>query len=104
MAGETAAVTTARMYECRRAARSILGDKFDATIAPWKAVIADHMQRERRSVLQALIDLGARIHEDDVDGVLLMLLTAAAVEMIELSPSPPARFTPSESGTPTGSA
>ncbi|HXD20117.1 MAG TPA: hypothetical protein VN654_24045 [Vicinamibacterales bacterium] len=94
----------AQLYRCRSAARSLLGDEFDERIAPWKAAIADHMQRERRTVLQALIDLGGYIHKADVDGLLLMLLTAAAVEMIEPSPPSPARFTPSDPGTPIGSA
>lgn len=70
---------TARLYECRTAARSILGAGFDSTLEPWRAVIAARMQAQHCSVLQAVIDLGAPL----VDGLALMLLMAAAVELIE---------------------
>lgn len=73
--------TAARMYECQRAARSLLGAQYDTTIASWRDLITLHMQAHGRSVLHTVIDLSPKVR--DADGVGLMLLTAAAVDMIE---------------------
>jgi hypothetical protein len=79
-AAETNALAE-RFYECHTAARRILGDDFDATIDPFRAAIVMHAWRERQSVMQAVVDLGQRLYVD-ADGVGLVLLAAAAVELI----------------------
>lgn len=74
-------VTMHQMYECRKAARLILGDDYAASMVNWSAVIAAKMAEGQLSVLQAVIALG--LHLDEHDGIPLMVLISAAVEMIE---------------------
>lgn len=73
--------TCAKLYECRRAAMFILGDKFHVTIRPWREAIEAHMQAKQRTVFQSVIDMARLIPESD--GAALMLLMAAAVDLIE---------------------
>lgn len=70
-----------RLYECRDAARLILGSRYAETIAPWKVVIGAHMHAGTLSVLQAVIRIGHTLRGDDA--TVLMLVMAAAVEMME---------------------
>lgn len=74
-------MTVARLYECRRAAMFILGDKFHVTIRPWRERIAADMKANQRTVFQSVIKMGHAIPESD--GVATMLLMAAAVELVE---------------------
>ena len=73
--------TAARLYECRDAARFIFGDRYVATIEPWRGVLAEQMTRGQQSVLQAALFLGKRTPPDAATTV--MLIFAAALEMIE---------------------
>jgi hypothetical protein len=70
--------TAARLYECQKTARSLLGEEYAEQIQPWRQVISAHMASKGRSLMQAVIDLG-----QDASDVGLMMLAAAAVEMIE---------------------
>lgn len=95
---------TAQLYDCRRTARSLLGAEYDARIKPWCDVIAAHQERTgKTSALSAAIHLTDRLY-DDADGIGLMLLFAAAVELIEKAQADHARFTPVEEGKAIGSA
>jgi hypothetical protein len=72
---------TGRLYDCRRAARWILGASYVDTLKPWRDLIARVMMAKRLSTLQAVIDIGG--HIEPHDGMTLMLAFTAAVEMIE---------------------
>lgn len=72
---------TAKLYECRDAARWILGETYDDTLYPWRGVIADYMAQTHVTVLQAALRLSERTRPDE--GPVVMLIMAAAVEMIE---------------------
>ncbi len=71
----------ARLYDCRSAARGILGGSYKKTLEPWRGLIGRVMAAKELSTLQAAIDIGK--HIDPSDGMSLMLAMAAAVEMIE---------------------
>lgn len=72
---------TAKLYECRDAAKFILGSTYDETLYPWRHVISDYMQLTHASILQAAVYFGSRTKPDE--GPVVMLIMAAAVEMIE---------------------
>ncbi len=72
---------TARLYDCRSAARGILGASYVDTLKPWRDLVARVMAAKRMTVLQAAIDIGK--HIEPSDGLSLMLAFAASVEMIE---------------------
>lgn len=71
----------ARCYECREAARLLLRERYDSTVQSWRQLIAERMAREQKSILQAALVIGQAIPPSD--GVPLMMLMAATVEMIE---------------------
>jgi hypothetical protein len=81
MAAERDAEMTARLYDCRSAARGILGDSYVETLKPWRAVVEKVMAAKGKTVLSAVIDIG--LHIDPSDGIALMLVMAAGVEMLE---------------------
>lgn len=70
-----------RLYDCRRAARGILGESYETTLKPWRDFVGRVMQAKSLTVLQAVIDIG--LHLEPHDGMSLMLVMAAGVEMIE---------------------
>ena len=74
----------ARLYECRDAARFLLGARYATALTPWRALISDQMARAQMSVSQAVLYLGERTPVGD--GAALLLMMAAAVEMIEEPP------------------
>lgn len=76
-----------RMYDCRRAARGILGKNYAERLEPWRELIARVMTVKGKTTLSAAIAIGQSI--DASDGIALMLLFAAAVEMVEEAGSPP---------------
>lgn len=69
------------LYDCRRAARGILGDSYAATLTPWREFIRRVMQAKGLSTLPAALDIGK--HVEPHDGLSLMLVFAAGVELIE---------------------
>lgn len=71
----------ARLYECRDAARFILGDKYPATMTLWRDAIVAQMARGQLSVLQATLALCREMTGETE--VVTMLIMAAAVELIE---------------------
>jgi hypothetical protein len=76
---------TARLYDCRSAARGILGPSYVSTLRPWREFVGRVMEAKKLSTLQAVIDIGK--HIDPCDGTALMLVMAAGVEMIESAQS-----------------
>lgn len=71
----------ADLYEARRAARFLLGAKYTETLEPYREFIARVMVAENLPVLRAALKIGQSIPASD--GVPLMCVMAAAVEMIE---------------------
>lgn len=78
---EVDAILTARMYECRSTARTLLGDHYTDTMRFYREVITAEMKRRQCSILSAVIAIGVEIPESE--DVPRMCLMAAAVEMIE---------------------
>lgn len=71
----------AKLYECRRTARTLLGDRYKAKIQPIKDGLIAIAARDGVSVLSAAIAAAKR-----VDGLDSILVLAAAVEIAEPSP------------------
>jgi len=71
----------ADLYEARRAARFLLRDSYEATLRPYRELIARVMADRQVPVLSAALMLGQEI--PPADGIPLMCVMAAAVEMIE---------------------
>lgn len=81
------------LYEARRAARFLLSASYAETLKPYRDFIERVMASEGLSVLQAALKIGQSIPASD--GIPLMCVMAAAVEMIE---SPPAADAVARSG------
>lgn len=72
-----------RLYECRRAARSLLGANYTATLQPWRDLIDLAKVAKGLTTLQAAIDLSGHLDPAVDEGMALMLIFAAAVETLE---------------------
>jgi hypothetical protein len=74
----------AKLYRCRDTATRFFGDEYKEKIEPYKKIIADVARDKNIGELEAMM----KICEDDViknNGWTLMLLMAAAVELVEPS-------------------
>jgi hypothetical protein len=74
----------AKLYRCRDTAKRFFGDEFQDKIQPYKQVISGVAKEKSIGELEAMM----KICEDDViknNGWTLVLLMAAAVELIEPS-------------------
>jgi hypothetical protein len=69
------------LYEARRAARFLLGANYAATLKPYRDFIGRVMADEGLPVLRAALKIGKSIPASD--GIPLMCVMAAAVEMCE---------------------
>lgn len=72
------------LYEARRAAKFLLGDKYAETLRPYREFIGRVMAAEDLPVLRAALKIGQSI--PPADGIPLMCVLAAAVEMLEQPP------------------
>ena len=72
------------LYEARRAAKFLLGKSYQETLKGYRDLIATAMQREQLPVLRAVLAIVKTM--PTADGIPLMCLMAAAVEMIEAEP------------------
>lgn len=80
----------AKLYECRDTARTLLGAEYPAKIAEWKKLVADEAKRTNRNALEAAITLNKRVVDGmPGDGFSMLLIFAAAVEIIEPSANAP---------------
>lgn len=76
----------AKMYECRRAARGFLGEKFAETMAGYGKTIR-HVATERKiDVLPAAIAMAKEMQALNHDPIITICLMAAAVEIVEPTP------------------
>lgn len=76
----------AKLYGCRRIARRLLGAEYAERVTPWREVIEAHMARHRMTnVLSSVLALSDKIYNDH-DQIALVMLMAAAVEIIEQQP------------------
>ena len=74
----------AKLYRCRDTAKRFFKDEFEEKIFPYKKIISDVAKDKKIGELEAMM----QICDDDViknNGWALMLLMAAAVELIEPS-------------------
>ena len=74
----------AKLYRCRDTAKRFFGEEFNDKIQPYKKIISDVAKDKNISELEAMM----KICDDDViknNGWTLMLLMAAAVELLEPS-------------------
>lgn len=69
------------LYEARRAAKFLLGAGYADTLKPYRDFIARVMTDEGLPVLRAALKIGQTI--PPADGIPLMCVMAAAVEIIE---------------------
>jgi hypothetical protein len=73
--------SAARMYEIRDALRDRVGrHQYAAIVTDWKTVLDQYMQTNEVGALDALLEMGQL---PEVNGMTLMWLTAAALEVIE---------------------
>lgn len=74
----------AKLYRCRDTAKRFFGEEFKEKIQPYKKIISDVAMDKNIGELEAMM----KICDDDViknNGWTLMLLMAAAVELVEPS-------------------
>lgn len=74
----------ARLYECRKAAQFLLRDQYDERTREYRDLIGRVMKLEKLMPLQAVLRLSP--HLPASADVPLMLLMAAAVDLIESAP------------------
>jgi hypothetical protein len=86
----------ARLFECRTAARFLLRERYDETLAPYRDLIGAVMAREKVLPLHAVLWLAEPLPVSDA--VPLMLLMAAAVDLIEAAPTVNAGASPLAGG------
>lgn len=72
-----------RMYQCRRTAWQIFGDGTPETLIPWQASIRAEMSETGKDELLSALSLAEKAKGQEREGVRIMLIMAAAVEMIE---------------------
>ena len=74
----------AKMYRCRDSVKTLFGENYSERIGVYKGAIEGYMKENSLDTLPALL----KICEDPEiknDGMLITILTAAAVEIIEPS-------------------
>lgn len=77
----------AKLYGCRRIARQLLGSEYAARIVTWRAVLEAHMAKHQKTnVLSSVIALSEKMGYSEEDALALVMLMAAAVEIIEQQP------------------
>lgn len=72
---------TAKLYECHRAAKQLLGSHFERDMGLWAEVIRAEASAKKCSELQAAIFLS----KEEIDGFRTITILAAYVEMTETS-------------------
>lgn len=72
----------ARLYEVRRAARDIRGDKYAEDMVTFKKAVLDHAKAKQIDFLPAAIELG-KLARDKGGSIDLMLFMSAVVELTE---------------------
>lgn len=80
MATEQQVKMAARLYECRDAARTLFGARYEAEIAPRRQLIRDAMTHHKIEALPAarqLIDVAG------LSGISIVTMMAAAVDVVE---------------------
>lgn len=85
MSEERKIALAARMYECRKTARNLVGDKYDATVLRYRDAIQAAISRGYATgPLDAVTAVVTRAEKSGMDtGMLTLWLTAAALEEIE---------------------
>ena len=73
--------TSAQLYECRDTMKTILGDKYHATIKKWGEPIKTVMALKKCDEISAAVEI-AKKADDPMSTVSIL---AAAVEMVEPS-------------------
>lgn len=73
-----------KMLECRRAAKSILGDKYDEVIKEWIAELEKAVMETKQPTLIVSLNVAKKIKErkPDCEAEILMLM-AATVDLLE---------------------
>jgi len=79
---ETAVRITARLYEMRRAARMLRGEKYADDMVSFKKGIRDHAKARDLDLLPAATELANNAQKNGSD-IALMLVMAAFVELTE---------------------
>lgn len=73
-----------KLYQSRRSAKGLYGDRYQEKLKPYREAIAEFMVDHREDVLPSTMALLKRLQELDRNtGVAQMLLLAACVEMCE---------------------
>lgn len=75
----------AKMYRCRDTARSVYKDRFPEKMAEYKGYIQGYIGAYGGDEIKAVLKLAEKLRGDECEGIAIMLLTAAAVEIIEPS-------------------
>ncbi len=70
----------AKLYECRDAAKTLMGEKYETEIAKFSSLIAAQAKRDGSSELSAATDLAAK-----AGGFGAVYILAAYVELVEPS-------------------
>lgn len=79
----------AKLYEMRRTAWNIFGDATPKILEPWKATIRHKMSVTGKDELLSALALAEESKGKDREGVRIMLIMAAVVEIIEPTQTQP---------------
>jgi len=74
-----------KLYQCRRTAWQIFGDDTPDVLAEWISVIKKEMAATGKDELLSCLALAEQAVGKEKEGIRIMLIMAAAVEMIEPS-------------------
>lgn len=72
-----------KLYRARRGARSLYGDKYFERIKPYQDAIIEGLPLFENNHLLVALSLASRLKETDASEMSVLLLLAAAVEMLE---------------------
>jgi hypothetical protein len=72
-----------QMYECRRACRSLFGDRYAASVDPYGAVIKRVAAVRKLDIIPAAVAMANEMKAVDSDPMITICLMAAAVDLVE---------------------
>lgn len=82
MTDEEVLLMTAKMIQARNSLRSILGDKYEATIEPCRVLIRVSMKHRKCNAVVAATDLSNAMLEAGAGGMVAMKLIAACADVL----------------------
>jgi len=82
MDDDTVILVTAKMIQARKSLRNLLGDKYESTIEPCRALIRGSMKHRKCSAVKAATDLSNAMLKGGADGMVAMKMIAACADVL----------------------